>query len=149
MKTRGLQCRCTRCREYGHRRRDGWRIGQPSLQRFEYTASGGREIFLSYEDAGGTLFGLLRLRIGPGDIYPAMVREIHIFGSEVPLGDQDDLAAQHKGLGSLLLKEAERVAREENSICKIAVISGVGARDYFRKAGGYQLEGHYMTKELL
>jgi len=148
MKTRGLQCQCTRCREYGHRRRDGWRIGQPSLHRYEYTASGGREIFLSYEDADGTLFGLLRLRISADDIYPATVREIHIFGSEVPLGDQDDLAAQHKGLGSQLLKEAERIAREENSIRKMAVISGVGARDYFRHAGGYQLEGHYMTKAL-
>jgi elongator complex protein 3 len=148
MKTRGQQCECTRCREYGHRRRDGWQIGQPSLHRYEYTASGGREIFLSYEDAGGTLFGLLRLRISPGDIYPAIVREIHIFGSEVPLGDQDDLAAQHKGLGSQLLKEAERIARDENSIHKIAVISGVGARDYFRNVGGYELEGHYMTKEL-
>ena len=147
MKTRGLQCQCTRCREYGHRRRDGWRIGQPSLHRYEYTASGGREIFLSYEDADGTLFGLLRLRISPDDIYPAMVREIHIFGSEVPLGDQDDLAAQHKGLGSQLLKEAERIAREENSIRKMAVISGVGARDYFRNAG-YELEGPDMTKDL-
>ncbi|MCX6002073.1 MAG: GNAT family N-acetyltransferase, partial [Chloroflexi bacterium] len=148
MKNRGLQCQCTRCREYGHRRRDGWRIGQPSLHRYEYAASGGREIFLSFEDSGGTLFGLLRLRISPDDIYPAMVREIHIFGSEVPLGDQDDRAAQHKGLGSQLLKEAERIAREENSIDKIAVISGVGARDYFRNAGGYELEGHYMTKSL-
>jgi elongator complex protein 3 len=148
MKTRGLQCQCTRCREYGHRRRDGWRIGQPSLHRFEYAASGGREIFLSYEDDGGTLFGLLRLRISPGDIYPAMVREIHIFGSEVPLGDQDDLAAQHKGLGSQLLKEAERIARDEHSTGKIAVISGVGARNYFRNTGGYELEGHYMIKAL-
>jgi elongator complex protein 3 len=77
-----------------------------------------------------------------------MIREIHIFGSEVPLGDQDDLAAQHKGLGSQLLKEAERIARKENSIRKMAVISGVGARDYFRNAGGYQLEGPYMTKAL-
>ncbi len=149
MKTSGLQCQCTRCREYGHRRRDGWRTGKPSLHRYEYAASGGREIFLSYEDDGGTLFGLLRLRISPRDIYPAMVREIHIFGSEVPLGDQDDLAAQHKGLGSQLLKEAERIARDEISTGKIAVISGVGARDYFRNTGGYELEGPYMTKILL
>lgn len=148
MKTRGLKCQCIRCREYGHRRRDGWRIGQPSLHRYEYTASGGREVFLSFEDDDGTLFGLLRLRIGAGDVYPAMVREVHIFGSEVPLGDQDDLAAQHKGLGSQLLKEAERIALEEHSIHRIAVISGVGARDYFRNTGGYRLEGPYMTKAL-
>jgi len=148
MKTRGLQCRCTRCREYGHRRREGCKIGEPRLHRYDYDASGGREIFLSFEDDGGTLFGLLRLRIGPGDIYPALVREVHIFGSEVPIGEQDDLAAQHKGLGSALMKEAERIARDEFAADRIAVISGVGARDYFRRGFGYELDGPYMSKEL-
>jgi len=148
MKTRGTQCQCTRCREYGHRRRDGWKIGVPSLHRYDYDASGGKEIFLSFEDDSGTLFGLLRLRIGRQDIYPSLVREIHIFGSEVPIGEQDDLAAQHKGLGSALMKEAERIARDEFEADKIAVISGVGARDYFRHGFGYELEGHHMSKNL-
>jgi len=148
MKTRGTQCQCTRCREYGHRRRDGWKIGVPSLHRYDYDASGGKEIFLSFEDDSGTLFGLLRLRIGRQDIYPSLVREIHIFGSEVPIGEQDDLAAQHKGLGSALMKEAERIARDEFEADRIAVISGVGARDYFRHGFGYELEGHHMAKKL-
>jgi elongator complex protein 3 len=145
-----LQCACTRCREYGHRLRDGWKIGKPALQKYEYTASNGREIFLSYEDEGGTLFGLLRLRINTDgqDIYPAIVREIHVFGSEVPIGGQSELAAQHKGLGAELLKQAEQIARQEYSAGKIAVISGVGARDYFRIECGYVLEGHYMVKTL-
>ena len=148
MKTRGTQCQCTRCREYGHRRRDGWKIGVPSLHRYDYDASGGKEIFLSFEDDSGTLFGLLRLRIGRQDIYPSLVREIHIFGSEVPIGEQDDLAAQHKGLGSALMKEAERIVRDEFEADRIAVISGVGARDYFRHGFGYELEGHHMSKNL-
>ena len=150
LKTEGVQCQCTRCREYGHRLRDRWQIGQPELHRLEYTASGGREIFLSYEDEKGTLFGLLRLRMrgSNGDIYPAMIREIHIFGSEVPIGAQDDKAAQHKGLGAALIREAERIAHEEYSANRIAVISGVGARDYFRTELGYQLDGHYMAKDL-
>ena len=150
MQTEGVQCQCTRCREYGHRRRDHWPIGRPSLHRFEYNASGGREIFLSYEDERGTLFGLLRLRMrgSNNDIYPAMVREIHIFGSEVPIGAQDDKAAQHKGLGAALIREAERIAHEEYSAGQIAIISGVGARDYFRSELGYQLDGHYMVKDL-
>jgi elongator complex protein 3 len=149
MKTKEIQCQCTRCREYGHRQRSGCEIGQPSLTSYEYDASGGREIFLSYEDARGTLFGLLRLRIDKNgqDIYPAMVREIHVFGAAVPIGEQNDLAAQHKGLGGRLLKEAERIVREQHSAGKIAVISGVGARDYFR-IEGYKLEGAYMVKEL-
>lgn len=150
LKTEGVQCRCTRCREYGHRLREHWQIGQPELHRLEYTASGGREIFLTYEDKNGTLFGLLRLRINGKnqDIYPAMIREIHVFGSEVPIGVQDENAAQHKGLGMSLLREAERIAHKEYSAGRIAVISGVGARDYFRTECGYELDGYYMTKDL-
>ena len=149
MKTKDIHCQCIRCREYGPRHRSGREIGEPSLTRFEYDASGGREIFLSYEDNKGTLFGLLRLRIDKSgdDVYPAMVREIHVFGAAVPIGGQNDQAAQHKGLGGLLLKEAERLSRDEHAAAKIAVISGVGARDYFR-AEDYQLENAYMVKNL-
>jgi elongator complex protein 3 len=63
MAARGQLCQCIRCREYGHRLKAGWWPGRPELKRLDYEASGGREVFLSYEDAGGTLFGLLRLRI--------------------------------------------------------------------------------------
>ena len=150
MKAKGIECHCTRCREYGHRLRDGWSIGKPALHRFDYNASEGKEIFLSFEDERNTLFGLLRLRIRSGgrDIYPAMVREIHVFGSEVPLGKQFEQAAQHRGLGGQLLKAAETIARNEFNCQKIAVISGAGARDYFRTECGYDLEGPYMTKVL-
>jgi elongator complex protein 3 len=145
MTAAGAQCQCIRCREYGHRLRDGWKIGKAKLSRCEYDASGGREIFLSYEDEQGTLFGLLRLRVGAGDVYPAMVREIHVFGAAVPIGGQNDQGAQHKGLGGQLLSEAERIARDEYSAVKIAVISVVGAREFFR-AEGYELQGPYMVK---
>ncbi|MBC8476821.1 MAG: tRNA uridine(34) 5-carboxymethylaminomethyl modification radical SAM/GNAT enzyme Elp3, partial [Dehalococcoidia bacterium] len=50
LQARGLECQCIRCREYGHRARDGWEIGAPHLVRLDYEASGGREIFLSFED---------------------------------------------------------------------------------------------------
>jgi elongator complex protein 3 len=146
-----MQCNCIRCREYGHRLRDGWKIGEPYLNRLDYMASGSKEIFLSFEDNRGTLFGLLRLRqISSLMSYKnlAMVREIHIFGSEVPLGAQHPLAAQHKGLGSQLLKEAERISREEFQSRNIAIISGIGARSYFRSEFNYQLDNGYMVKEL-
>ena len=48
----------------------------------------------------------------------------------------------------LLMEEAERIAKEEHGSSKIAVISGVGTRNYYRKIG-YELEGPYMTKSLL
>jgi elongator complex protein 3 len=150
MLERRISCKCTRCREFGHRLSDGWPIGEPALHRYDYIASCGKEIFLSFEDDNETLFGLLRLRLKTigNDVYPAMVREIHVFGAEVPLGAQDVQTAQHRGLGARLLAEAERIACDEFEVNKIAVISGVGARKYFEIECGYQLEGHYMTKKL-
>jgi elongator complex protein 3 len=147
----GVGCKCIRCREYGHRLRDGWEIGEPRLKRLDYNASGGREIFLSFEDERETIFGLLRMRVGSlavGSGNLAMVRELHIFGSEVPLGEKYAGATQHRGLGLELLKEAERIARNEFQASKVAIISGVGAREYFRSECGYELDGSYMVKEL-
>jgi elongator complex protein 3 len=147
----GVRCNCIRCREQGHRLRDGWKVGAPHLKRLDYEASGEREVFLSFEDEDETLFGLLRMRVsssavGDGDL--TMVRELHVFGSEVPLGEKLAGAAQHRGLGGELLKEAERIARDEFQTRKIAIISGVGAREYFRSEWGYALDGAYMVKEL-
>ena len=140
----GLRCSCIRCREYGHRLRDGWAIGEPLLTRLDYETWGGKEVFLSYEDENETLFGLLRLRINEGK---AMVRELHIFGPEVPLGGRIEQAAQHHGLGENLLREAERIAKGEFKADRLSVLSGVGAREYYRSLG-YSLEGAYMVKEL-
>jgi elongator complex protein 3 len=140
----GLRCSCIRCREYGHRLRDGWAIGEPWLTRMDYETLGGKEVFLSYEDENETLFGLLRLRIN-GE--KAVVRELHIFGPEVPLGGRLERAAQHHGLGERLLREAERIAGGEFKADRLSVLSGVGAREYYRSLG-YSLEGAYMVKEL-
>jgi elongator complex protein 3 len=63
MKEQGSSCKCIRCREYGHRAKDRWQIGEPQLTRLDYKASEGHEVFLSFEDKAETLFGLLRLRV--------------------------------------------------------------------------------------
>ncbi|MEQ2171851.1 Elongator subunit [Goodea atripinnis] len=52
-----------------------------------------------------------------------------------------------QGFGMMLMEEAERIAREEHGSEKLAVISGVGTRNYYRKMG-YELEGPYMVKQL-
>lgn len=153
MTQRGQGCRCIRCREYGHRLKMGWEVGEPGLRRLDYTASGGHEVFLSYEDARGTLYGLLRLRLEPEppEIFKsgalALVRELHVFGPELALGTRHGEAAQHRGLGKLLLLEAERVARDEFKAKQIAVLSGVGARRYYGELG-YALCAGYMVKDL-
>jgi len=77
----------------------------------------------------------------------ALIRELHIFGPEVPLGEKRLRAPQHKGFGGRLLQEGERIAREEFRIGKMNILSGIGARDYYRSFG-YHLEGAYMVKWL-
>ena len=155
MQEQNILCRCIRCREYGHRSQAHWEIGTPQLVRTDYEAADGKEIFLSFEDELETLFGLLRLRIHSGSIpslsqnqgKTAIIRELHVFGPEVPLKESQSGAAQHKGLGKALLSEAERIAREEFSLSQILVLSGVGAKEYYRTEGYYPL-GEYMAKGL-
>ncbi len=156
MKEKVIECKCIRCREYGHRLRDGWEIGEPKTTRMDYEASGGREIFLSMEDDQETLFGLLRMRIqsrpiarlegSDGNI--AIIRELHVYGPEVSLSQQKPNAAQHKGLGKTLLKEAELIAANIFQAPQMIILSGVGAREYYRSEFGYHSDGDYMIKHL-
>jgi elongator complex protein 3 len=157
MKQRAIECKCIRCREYGHRLLAGWEIGEPEMVRMDYEASGGREIFLSFEDENETLFGLLRMRIQsrPVDkLEPgvnrrlALIRELHVYGPEVPLSQQRTEAAQHKGLGKALLAEAERIASEEFQARWMVVLSGTGTKEYYRAEFGYSSQGDYMVKNL-
>jgi len=156
MKQAGTECHCIRCREFGHRTRQGWGTSEPKLTRLDYEASDGREVFLSFEDEKETLFGLVRLRMRSGDgdsklAYPplpvAVIRELHVYGPEVPLDTHSDSGVQHRGMGHALLAEAERLARDEFGADKIAVLSGVGAKQYYAEAG-YQKLGDYMVKGL-
>jgi elongator complex protein 3 len=157
MKQRGIECHCTRCREYGHRKRIGYNIGEPHLTRLDYTAADGKEIFLSFEDDNETLFGLLRLRIQSRPVpalgngkkgNEAIIRELHIFGPEVPLSLKNESAAQHKGYGKALLREAERIARGEFKANRMVILSGTGAKEYYRAEFGYASQGDYMVKSL-
>jgi elongator complex protein 3 len=157
MEQQGIECKCIRCREYGHRAQDGWEIGKPQMVRMDYEASGSQEIFLSFEDENETLFGLLRMRIQSRPIARmgwenkgnlALIRELHIYGPEVPLSQQKEGAAQHKGLGKALLKEAERIAAREFQVEQMVVLSGVGAKEYYRSEFGYSSQGDYMVKNL-
>ncbi len=157
MEEQGITCQCIRCREYGHRVRDGWTIGEPNLVRQDYRASGGKEIFLSFEDERETLFGLLRMRVQskPWDRFGlnlkdnlAIIRELHIYGPEVSLKERNPQAAQHKGLGKALLKEAERIALSEYQATQMIILSGVGAKEYYRTEFGYSPKADYMVKNI-
>ncbi len=151
----GWRCRCIRCREV----RENYQAKEKLiLFRQDYSSSQGKEIFLSYENKQRTrLYSLLRLRI-PSQYFSkekhflpalnnsAIIRELHTYGQLVPIA-QKQKAAQHRGLGKKLMKEAEKIAKEEFKLNKIAVISGVGVRGYYRKLG-YRLQNTYMIKSL-
>lgn len=147
----GRPCQCIRCREIG--------TGIYESKSLEFRTKnletiGGREVFLSYENEH-KLYALLRLRL-PDDgerlLFPelegaAIVREVHSYGQVVPLSTRSKGKAQHQGLGRMLMERAEGEA-VQNGYKKLAVISAVGTREYYKKLG-YILEGSYMVKNLL
>jgi elongator complex protein 3 len=157
MKDRGLRCRCIRCREVGAGYDPKEKI---CLFRQDYEASGGQEIFLSFENKKRTkLFGLLRVRLPqltlvPDTILPvlrdaAIIREVHTYGqmAQINSGSVAVGSPQHRGLGKKLIGEAEKIAGKEFNFKKIAVIASVGTRGYYRKLG-YRLSDTYMVKKL-
>ncbi|MDO8626069.1 MAG: tRNA uridine(34) 5-carboxymethylaminomethyl modification radical SAM/GNAT enzyme Elp3 [Candidatus Magasanikbacteria bacterium] len=77
-------------------------------------------------------------------LYPAFIRELHTYGQLVKIGKQQAGASQHTGLGKKLVLTAEKIVKK-NKIKKLAVISGVGVRDYYRHLG-YRLEKTYQVK---
>lgn len=149
----GGKCRCIRCREVGHRMLEGIEPGNIELTYEEYRACEGVEHFISFEDVEkDILIGFIRLRF-PFSPHrkelegAALVRELHVYGSMVPVGyEANEMQWQHRGYGEELLAEAENIVRT-NGYGKIAVTSGIGVRDYYRKFG-YEREGSYMTKKL-
>ena len=110
---------------------------------------------MSYDDSRDRIFGFLRLR-KPSDRAhrkevtnnTCIVRELHVYGKSLKLGERDSESIQHLGLGKNMMKEAERISREEFDAKRLLVISAVGTREYYRKLG-YSLLGPYMSKELV
>ncbi|XP_056630788.1 elongator complex protein 3 [Diorhabda sublineata] len=157
MKDLGLKCRDVRTREVGITEiHEKVRPNDVESVRRDYMANGGWETFLSYEDpAQDILVGLLRLRKCSAEMTYrpellggcSIIRELHVYGSVVPVSGRDEKKFQHQGYGTLLMNWAEEIAIKEHNSIKIAVISGVGTRNYYRKLG-YELEGPYMVKSL-
>ncbi len=76
----------------------------------------------------------------------AMIREVHVYGPALDLGDESQGEAQHMGLGSELVNKAKEIAQEAG-YRRIAVISAIGTRQYYAKHG-FELDGLYMTASL-
>lgn len=118
-----------RFREIGFALRDNRKVDFDwKIKKTTYNASAGKEIFLQAVNKDNILFGLLRLRI---DKKIAMIRELHVYGPALKLG-QEGKKSQHRGIGRKLLSTAEKIAKKKK--CKkIKIISGVGVREYYKK----------------
>jgi elongator complex protein 3 len=165
----GLRCHCVRCREVGRhgteRLSKGWREAQEpdpdavELREEIYTASQGEEAFISLElPVDDALVGYARVRLPSMEAWrqelegAAVLRELRVLGEALPLGaipsrDMGSLQWQHRGLGRRLLDASEARALDWG-MSRLAVTSGMGARDYFRPLG-YELRGPYMLSRSL
>jgi len=165
MDEHGWTCECIRCREVGHNDAEPESV---DLDAITYQSGGGTEHFLSVEDfEQDLLVGFCRLRF-PNDPVrrelenAAVVRELHVYGSEVGVGsagagEENDPALgeadatvgshQHQGWGRRLLREAEDLAADAG-FDKLAVLSGIGVREYYREKLGYHQDGPYVSKRL-
>jgi elongator complex protein 3 len=147
-------CHCIRCREAGHRSKEGVEPENLEIVHRTYEASGGEEIFLGVEDAGNrVLVGFVRLRIPSDRVFrpeitssTGLVRELHVYGRMTPVGLEGH-DWQHMGWGEALMEEAERVAAEEYSMTRMVVMSALGTKEYYGKLG-YEREGPYVSKPL-
>jgi ELP3 family radical SAM enzyme/protein acetyltransferase len=161
---RGVFCKCIRCCEV---RDESFDPADIQFKTYTFTASGAPELFIAAmidKSPRHLMLGFIRLRLsnatgsleteGAASVLPeltgrtAMIRELHVYGQVRPAGEAAETgSAQHLGIGRYLLKLAETAAYDAG-FEQMAVISGIGVRDYYRK-NGYELRGSYMMKPLL
>lgn len=108
------------------------------------------------------LFGFLRLRIDPnpglGIVSElegcGLIREVHVYGMSTSVNlsnnetiDTHNKSAQHKGIGQQLINVAEEIVKS-HQLNKVAVIAGIGAREYYKNKCDYLLDKYYMIKNV-
>ncbi len=151
LQQRGQHCQCIRCREIRYGKVDAESL---VLTEQVYLAGQAEEHFLSFNTPDDKIVGFLRLSLPKFETKPAIpdlykaaiIREVHVYGQSLEVGSEQAGAAQHIGLGSQLLLEAERIAREHN-FQGLAVISAVGTREYYA-ARGFETGELYMVRSL-
>lgn len=151
MEQRGTRCECVRCREVRQKKVTAKSV---SLHDLIYHPAHAEEHFLSFDTPDDKLAGFLRLSL-PEDTFftniidleeAAIIREVHVYGQSLEVGEERSGIAQHSGLGTRLIEEAERIAKEKG-YRRLAVIAAVGTRAYYADRG-FELGGFYMLKNL-
>jgi elongator complex protein 3 len=151
MKRQGRPSQDIRQREI---RRERVRREDLTLRVDTYATDATIEHFLSFETADERIAGFLRLSLpDPNIAQPfselaghAMIREVHVYGPALDLGEESQGEAQHLGLGTELVNRAKEMARAAGYE-RLAVISAIGTREYYAKLD-FTLEGLYMTTDL-
>jgi elongator complex protein 3 len=120
-----------------------------------YEAGAAEEHFISYVTPDDKLAGFIRLSLPEADSPAtgladlegaALIREVHVYGQSLPVGAEKAGAAQHAGLGTRLLQEAQRIAKEKG-FRRMAVISAVGTRQYYMDRG-FERGELYLTRSV-
>jgi len=152
MKRRGTKCDCIRCREVRGSQVD---VSTLKLDDLAYSAACAEEHFLSFVTPNDQIAGFIRLALpekdapstGLSDLEgAALIREVHVYGQSLPVGAEGNGAAQHAGLGTRLLQEAENLARSRG-FRRMAVISAIGTRKYYLERG-FERGDLYLVKDL-
>ncbi len=152
MKKRGTKCQCIRCREVKGKVVE---LSSLNLDDQVYQAGSAEEHFISFVTPEDGLTGFIRLSLpssgSPATGMPdldgaALIREVHVYGQSLGVGVEKTGAAQHVGLGTRLLEEAERVAKEKG-FEKLAVIAAVGTRQYYLDRG-FERGEYYLVKNI-
>jgi len=105
-----------------------------------YRSSIGVEAFIQAVTPDDRLAGFIRLSLPELPAYleeleaSALIREVHVYGAAVGIGERDETKAQHLGLGQRLLEHAACLARDAG-FARMAVIASVGTREYYRRRG--------------
>lgn len=122
---------------------------------YKYKANNGTDYFIAYESYDKVaLFGFIRLRIVQKNNlqifkilnHCGLIRELHVYGDVTQVNTIKKQAVQHTGIGTGLLKIAERITME-NGLNKVVVISGEGVKGYYEKKG-YIEKNTFMIKKL-
>ena len=157
MAKKGLKCKCIRCREIRDIKDHKTNINEFEIKVRSYEASEGIEYFISWENQDELLLGFLRLRYNKeveNKYFQelsgcALIRELHIYGQLLNHNlDSNDTSLQHKGLGKKLISKAIEIAKS-NNYNKIAVIAGVGVRNYYIKQGFNPIDSYNKEDKII
>ena len=122
------------------------------IRETKYETTSTWEYFIEYVNEKDEIFGFLRLSLPKISSFIeelsgcAIIREIHIYGQSLEVGKKDSSKTQHQGLGKNLIKLAKERSKE-SGFKKLAVISAIGTRDYYKK-NGFELTGLYQITNL-